>query len=321
MSILDKPFLGKQPEKVLISNSEIQVFKDCRRKWYLGNYLGLSKKEKEFMGPLKLGVRLHNALEMYYVDGIHPVEAYNRLMRVDNAEFLKTFESKDPKIVIKYNSEAELGRIMLEGYVEWLHETNADTKLKVKHVEKTLQAQIGSDPRVYVQGKVDMHVEREDGSTAIFDHKSAVSFDVYYKTAHMSEQLMTYISLEHIEDPTAFIDGGTYGLMKKVKRTATAKPPFYERMDVRFNDDSLESFMIRLEGTLRDIMSVRDALDEGQDHRSVAYPRPSNDCTWKCPFFSMCTMLDDGSNAAQYLEDNFEQVDPNERYLNKPEEN
>lgn len=321
MSILDKPFLGKNPEKVFISNSEIQVFKDCRRKWYLGNYLGLSKKEKEFMGPLKLGVRLHNALEMFYVDGIHPVEAYNRLMRVDNAEFLKTFEANDPIVVKKYNSEAELGRIMLEGYVEWLVETNADTKIKILSVEKTISAQIGPDPRVYVQGKVDMHIEREDGSVGIFDHKSAVSFDVYYKTSHMSEQLMTYITLEQAENPDENIDGGTYNLLKKVKRTGTAKPPFYDRMDVRFNDDSLESFMIRLEGTLRDIMFTRDALDAGQDHRSVAYPRPSNDCTWKCPFFSMCTMLDDGSNAGQYLEDFFEQVDPNERYLNKPEEN
>jgi hypothetical protein len=45
------------------------------------------------------------------------------------------------------------------------------------------------------------------------------------------------------------------------------------------------------------MMSVRKALDEGQDHHYVAYPRPSRDCKWKCNFFAVCPLFDDGSAA------------------------
>lgn len=325
MSILDEPFLGKNPEEVFISNSELKSFKDCKRKWYLGNYLGLSKKEKENTGPLKLGIRIHNALEMFYKEGIIPTEAYNQLMRVDKAEFLKTFQATDPDAVKKFDSEAELGRIMLEGYYEWLLTENADSSISVSSVEKKLTYRLENfDKRVFLQGKVDLHAIRaEDGSIAIMDHKSAVSFDVYYKTAHMSEQLMMYILLERLnqQEGDPVVDGGIYNLLKKVKRTAAAKPPFYTRLDVRFNDDTLNAFWTRTLGTVRDMMAVRDALDAGQDHRYVAYPTPTNDCTWKCPFFTACPMMDDGSNVEKYLEDYFEQANPNERYQENLSEN
>ena len=147
------------------------------------------------------------------------------------------------------------------------------------------------------------------------DHKSAISFNDYYKYSHMSEQLMTYTLLELLMNPDTIMDGGIYNLLKKVKRTAAAKPPFYDRIDVRFGKKTLDSFWIRTVGTLMDMRRVREALDAGVDHRLVAYPKPMMDwhCS-KCPFFQVCPMLDDGSSAEQYLEDHFEQANPNERY-------
>jgi hypothetical protein len=323
MSILNEPFLGKNPIEVRISNSSIQSFKGCRRRWYFGDYLGLAKKEKQYSGPLALGSRLHAALEMFYKDGIVPEEAYNQIMVVDRAAFEASPFSKDPDEAKKFNTEAELGRIMMEGYYEWLLEDNPDSKIEPEFVEKTVEYQLKEfDPRVVLQGKVDMHARRvEDNSIAILDHKSAVSFDIYYKTAHMSEQLMYYVMLERLsaEDKEQVVDGGIFSLLKKVKRTAAAKPPFFERIDVRFNDETLQSFWTRTLGTVRDIMAVRDALDAGADPNFVAYPSPTSDCTWKCPFFNGCTMMDDGSDVERYLEDNFEQVDPNLRYKTQSE--
>lgn len=320
MTSLLEPYLGKNPETVSISNSEIQSFKDCRRRWYLGNYRGLKLIAKTSLGPLPLGTRIHNALEQYYTTGEHPVDAYNRFQRQDNRRFIETDESRDAEAIKKFNDESELGRIMVEGYVEWLDETNPDANLEVIGAEKKLSYRLVEvDPRVELIGKVDLQVRRlEDGSRSTLDHKSAMSFTTYHKFAHMSEQLQYYTMLEKLnpdaEDPTP-VDGGIYNLLKKVKRTARATPPFYERMDIRFNKKTLDAFWIRTQGVIRDMMAARDSLDAGTDHRLVAYPRPRMDYgCGTCPFFAVCPMLDDGSSAEAYIEAFYSQEDPNARY-------
>jgi CRISPR/Cas system-associated exonuclease Cas4 (RecB family) len=312
-----EPYLGRNPESVSITNSEIQTFKECRRKWWLGTYRALKPKSKTYVGPLTLGIRIHNALEAFYTTGVNPVDEYERLQRVDNALFKESKDALIDEKVKKFNSEAELGRIMLEGYMDWLAEENPDSDIEVIGAETKLSTRLEMDPRVELMGKTDLKVRRaSSGFHALMDHKSAQSFNSYYETSHMSEQLMLYVMLEKLDtvngDPK--VDGGIYNLLKKVKRSGTAKPPFYERLDVRFNDKQLQSFWIRTMGTVRDIMELRDRLDAGADPRFYAYPSPNKDCTWKCPFFQVCSMFDDGSSAEAMLEDFYEQVDPNERY-------
>lgn len=313
-----EPFLGRNPESVSITNSDIQTFKDCKRKWWLGSYRALRPKKKTVMGPLTLGSRIHNALEQYYTTGENAVDAYERFQKVDNEIFLASPEANFEEHVKKFNSEAELGRIMLEGYMDWLAETNPDADIEVIGAEKKLSVRLTEfDPRVELMGKTDLKVRRaSSGSHALLDHKTAQSFSTYYETSHMSEQLMLYVLLERYDpengDPR--VDGGIYNLLKKVKRSGSAKPPFYERMDVRFNDKTLESFWIRTLGTVRDIMELRDRLDAGADHRFYAYPSPTKDCTWKCPFFQVCPMFDDGSSAEAMIEELYEQSDPHARY-------
>lgn len=689
------PVLGKGAEQIEVSNSEIQTFKSCRRRWYLGNYLGLAKKDKQMTGPLPLGTRIHDALEAYYTKDQDLIEAYNRLQRKDAQLFLMTEEADHEEKIKKFNSESELGLIMLEGYLDWLEEENEDSKIKVVSAEKKLEYNVEQfhDSRINIIGKVDMHVRRkEDGTTAIMDHKAlhvdqnvltptgykrigdtkvgdellapdgtltkvtgvypqgvvhlnkvsfadhtsvlacddhlwttyktksskdkrtsvqylestkelssvvrkktskgtelrtraipvvcpkaiefpskelpispyilgaligdgnltpatmvkfstsdkfildeiireskglleyyhisrydyglfdtsvrqyfdgnriclerplireltmlglmgkksyekaipdnykytsvedriallqgimdtdgfvrnyseksrgqvalyctseklvhdvawivrslgglatinqnpkntkchkpdgsilecrtgyyisirlpegvcpfrlpkkveaynsfkrtveyrivdniadagygeAVcisvdhpdklyitddfivthntvapsGFNTYYMTSHMSEQLMLYCLLEELSGDGIKVDGGIYNLLKKVKRTGSAKPPFYERIDVRFNRHTMHAFWTRLMGTLDDMMRVRDALDQGADHRFVAYPSPTKDCTWICPFFLVCSMMDDGSSADRMLEDQYVQVDPLQRYKTEDE--
>lgn len=314
-----EPVLGRFPERVSISNSEIQTFKDCRRKWWLGNYRGLRPKTEDMVGPLPLGTRVHNALEAHYRDGDNVVEAYTRLQNADNLKFLETDQATNSEAVKKFNSESELGRIMVEGYAEWEAENNNDAYFDVVGVERKLSHVLESQPRVEIIGKVDLQVRRRsDGSRATLDHKTTKGFDDYYKHSHASEQLMTYTNLERLNpDDDTKVDGGIYNLLKKVKRSATAKPPFYDRIDVRFNRKQLDSQWIRLQGTVAQMMDARDALDNGADHRFVAYPTPRMD--WKCtttgcPFATICTWFDDGSAAEEYLADHFKVVDPNARY-------
>ena len=315
-----EPVLGRHAESVEVSNSEIQNFKACRRRWYLNNYLGLGKKSKQLTGPLPLGTRIHDALEAYYTKDEDLTDAYTRLQRKDAKIFLASDEAKSEEKIKDFNKESELGLIMLEGYLDWLEAENPDSLITVVSAEEKLEYNVQNfhDSRVNIIGKIDMRVRRNfDNSMAILDHKTvaASGFNTYYLTAHMSEQLMLYCLLEELSgEDDQKVDGGIYNLLKKVKRTGSAKPPFYERIDVRFNKHTMRAFWTRLMGTLDDMMRVRDALDAGADHRFVAYPSPTKDCTWICPFYHVCPMMDDGSSADRMLEDQFTQIDPLERY-------
>lgn len=320
-----KPVLGVNPKKISISNSEIQTFKSCRRRWYLGSYMGLQEREKSNLGPLPLGTRIHNALEVYYRDDVDPVDEYNRLQRIDAKKFKESSEAEDEKAIKKFNEESELGRLMLEGYLEWLEETNADDDIEHVSQEEQLRYTFAHDPRVELIGKIDARIRRRsDGSLADLDFKTAApsNFGYYLQYVAFSEQLKHYNLLEMLTDPEERVDGGRYRILKKVKRSGRASPPFYADVDVRFNRKEMESFWIRITGTIRDIMAVRDGLDAGGDDRSLAYPSQKMDWTCgSCPFSKMCTMMDDGSDFEGFAKSFYVQNDPNERYNDDDKEN
>jgi hypothetical protein len=46
------------------------------------------------------------------------------------------------------------------------------------------------------------------------------------------------------------------------------------------------------------------------------YPRPSRDCSWKCPFLAVCPIMDDSKPETwnALLEAHYVKTDPYERY-------
>lgn len=309
-----EPVLGKHPEVVSISNSELSTFKEDRRKWMLGYYLGLEPKQEKVEGPLALGTRVHYALEMYYTNQDDPILLYKK--QVEEDRLWLAVEGRDDT---KFNQEAELGRIMLEGYFEWLEESGADSDIEVVSAEEKLTVPI-MDGRVNLIGKLDMRVKRKvDGVRLFMDHKTAASFDSVTKTAHLNWQPKMYMLLEMMQpDELERCDGMIYNILRKVKRAATAKPPFYMRVEVRHNRHTMEAFWYQVHGVVQDILNARKALDDGVDHNVVCYPNPTNDSTWKDPFFPVASLMDDGSAAERFIHDYYKQRDPYERYEVQP---
>jgi Domain of unknown function DUF83. len=111
---------------VRISNSEVQTFKDCRRKWWLTYYRNMQPRQKDYTGALALGTRVHAALDSYYADGIPLLEAHSDLVRKD-----RTILEAEMRDTSTLDSEAELGRIMLEGYLEGVEENGIDAELDI----------------------------------------------------------------------------------------------------------------------------------------------------------------------------------------------
>jgi len=298
---------------IRISNSEIQTFKDCRRRWWFSYYRRLKPKQQEFTGALALGSRIHEAMDRYYSSDMELdlLEIHSELVAADRKILMDAYRDTSD-----LESEAELGHIMLAGYLEWVEDEGIDVELERISNEEIISMPM-FDGRVELQGKLDMRVRRKsDGARMFRDFKTVGgSFTEFGSTAHMNEQILTYMVLEAAQNKDGErSDGGIFTMLKKVKRTANAKPPFYQQIEVRHNIYALRNFWKRLTGAVGDMLNVRDQLDAGADHQLVAYPKPSRDCKWKCQFFSVCPLMDDGSAAEAAIEDSFAVGNPYDYY-------
>jgi len=294
-------------EVVRLSNSEIQTFKDCRRRWWFSYYRRLQPKYKDSTGALALGTRIHAALDDYYANGTNLLLAHNNLVNTEKAVLLEKFLD-----VSELEKEAELGHIMLEGYLQWVEENGIDAELEMISTEEIITAPLFNG-EVELTGKLDMRVRRKgDGVRMFRDFKTVGgSLGDFANLAPMNEQILTYMLLEATKvDETERSDGGIFTMLKKVRRSAAARPPFYDQIEVRHNIFTLRSFWDRIHGTITDLMRVRTALDKGESPAFHAYPSPSRDCKWKCKFYSVCTLVDDGSASEQAISEMYEVADP-----------
>ena len=213
-------------EIVRLSNSEIQTFKDCRRRWWFTYYRRLQPKQKDMTGALALGSRIHAALDDHYANGVPLLTAHSNLVETDRGLLMSEFRD-----TTALDTEAELGRIMLEGYEEWVEENGIDAELEMISTEETIIAPLFNG-EVELQGKLDMRVRRRgDGVRMFRDFKTVGgSLSDFANLAPMNEQVLTYMLLESTKvDETERSDGGIFTMLKKVKRTASAKPPFYDQ--------------------------------------------------------------------------------------------
>jgi hypothetical protein len=292
---------------VRLSNSELQTFKDCRRRWWFTYYRRLQPKYKDATGALALGTRIHAALDEYYTLGTPLLEAHQKLVNSEKEALLVDFRD-----VSELEKEAELGHIMLDGYLQWMEEEGIDADLEMISTEETIIAPLFNG-EVELQGKLDMRVRRKSDGVRMFRDFKTVggSLSDFANLAPMNEQIMTYMLLEQSKDKDGErSDGGIFTMLKKVRRSAAARPPFYDQIEVRHNIFTLRSFWDRIHGTIADLMRVRTALDKGENPAFHAYPSPSRDCKWKCKFYSVCTLVDDGSAAEQALSEMFVEADP-----------
>ncbi len=212
---------------------------------------------------------------------------------------------------------------MVEGYVRWLEETGADSELRVIASETPVSADLELDVNgvtwpVRAIGLLDTRVHRvTDGKRLFLDHKTVGDLSTPAITLPQNEQMLQYHLIEWLNTPVgeASCDGALYNMIKRVKRSARAHPPFYDRIEVHHNVRELESYKRRMLGATRDILTTADALARGADHRDVAYPTPKSDCRWDCDFFAVCNLLDDGSPGIDdMLNTLYTRADPRDRY-------
>ena len=302
----------EKPATKRVSNSEIQCFKRCRRKWWLSYYRRLEPIEKSPTGALKLGNRIHDSLEAYYSpEVIDPVD----VLRKGYEEAIDAVPEEKYYQIEELNKEASLALAMIEGYVEWVAETGIDDDYEIIAVEDELSYDLDYIP-VTIMGKLDTRIRRRsDGKLLSMDHKTCASFETVTRALELNEQPMMYQMLERLSQPDGeHVVGGVYNMLRKVKRTGSAKPPFYLREQIYHNDEELRSYWKKLVGILTTMYDVVQRLDEGQDHHTVVYPTPQSTCAWDCEFRAVCPLFDDGSRAEAMVDSLYQVHNPYDRY-------
>lgn len=312
---------------LLVSNSEIQTWKDCRRRWYLTYYreLGLRREDDSPTGARQLGSRIHVALKVMYEEGRNPVEVINEIYAED-IQLLITNHRED--MIVELQQEQDLAKAMLEGYVQWVLDDAIDAEYDLVAPETVIEVPSGL-PNVHLRGKLDQRfVRRSDKARLFRDFKTVGSLTEPLKILRMDEQMKFYHLLEQLDavyrarvdgDRMWRTDGALYTMLRKVKRTARAAPPFYGQVEVRHNRQEIKHMWTRVHKILKEIWDAHTDLDAGADHQYIAPPRPSRDCVWKCDFLSICPMMDDGSNVDGIINERYEHRDPHERYAQEDE--
>lgn len=306
-----------------ITNGELKTMKHCRRRWWLTWHRRLRPQRPRRVGAAPLGTRMHSALQAHYspTDERDPFVVLEETITRDSIALADDYEA-----LMDLQKEAELARIMLEGYFEWLEETGVDQGLVVVAAEERVEAPFPALPGVNVMGKLDVRMYREmDGARLFMDHKNVASLVEATKMLHLDEQMLHYHLLEHLDylqrlGPAEAAEaphsvGGLYNLLRKIKRSVRAKPPFYDRVEIPHNVHQLRSYYIRVYGEVLTILDMERRLEAGEDHRVVAYPSPTKDCTWKCEFLGVCPIFDESPEAAEhFIADWFVEADPLDRY-------
>lgn len=324
--------LTEQDGVLRVSNSEAQSHKDCPRRWWLSYYRGLRPKVESPVGPRAVGVRGHAALRAQYVGpdevATDARDALERLIVEDWTRLVAHHGEYGvpPDLAKRFTQDADLERIILDGYAEWVAETGADGDLELIGSERYLEADLSEtaelDFPLKIVGRLDVRARRKtDGLRLFVDHKFVGSIVRPLLTLTMDEQMLWYMLLEQLQsDEQEPVAGALYNMLRRVKRTPSATPPFYQRVEVHHNKHELSSFLRRTGTTVRRLHVARARLDAAAEagiadaHLSIVPPRPTQDCSWKCPFVRVCPMFDDGSRVEAALQEHFVAGDPYSYY-------
>lgn len=318
---------GVLPDQV-VSASKLRDWQQCRRKWWLKWVRGLELKYDDLTSKRNTGTRIHEALAGWYVpEGEEKTDPLVTLAAAHERDWGRLaeqygvdFESEAYTILKdKWDKAATLERAMVEGYMEWLEESGADAGYTVKGSEVERSAVITEDDgfTVEVRGKLDVRVERDiDGARLFKDHKTVPDFTGPTKFIRMDVQMLTYHLLESLttEEGEKRCDGALYNMLRRVKGTSTAKPPFFHREEVPHNPVQVEAFRRQLVSAARDMAAMEKRLQNGEDPASVAYPSPKSECAWSCEFFAVCPRFDDGSRVEDMIQNLYTEANPWARY-------
>lgn len=322
------------------TNSETAVARRCMRKWYFNHYLKIFRKSEIINEASLTGTYIHEGAAEHYNSGHDPLAVIAFMAARDKAAAEQALIGAEDgaRAILEENIEKidrseEMATLVLGGYLQWLEEEGADAHLTFVSAEEELSVRFPAETvqelstvgEVFLLGKLDARfLDQRTGARVFMDHKSVQNFSDREKWAHLDTQFLFYGLIEYLDllarqgaeenQSQEWTDGGIVNMLRKSKRTARAKPPFYKRLEIRHSIHELRNFFARTSGEITRILQATQSLDSGVDHHLICAPNPTRDCSWDCPYMQLCAIVDDGSDASGYIEEVFTIGDPLRRY-------
>lgn len=321
-----------------LSQSEIATWCRCPRQWFIEYYLGFHPADEPVVGNRQLGIRVHTALHGHYGFQLDPVKVLGLLYAIEISEH--------PEDEIELKQEMALAMIMVAGYLEWVEAEGADAGLQLVAAEADLQVPLPGLEQVILRARMDAVFQQlSDGILLFMDHKTSGGFE-QHSVLELNPQfrfysLMQLVAAGHgwpaagmeLRPDRPVVMGGIMNTLRRVKRTAASKPPYYQRDQIRYNLEVLQATGDRVRQVALEILNARGNLDAAYlqgGHlaqvnllqRTLLRPVPiAGDCDWRCPASKgLCVAMDDGSDWASILERSgrFVRGDPYARYSEDP---
>lgn len=285
-------------EPLVLTHSDLKSFLGCRRRW-LWSYLQDYTRPEKLTGALALGSRVHNALELYYRDGLDPIVEHQRLASEDLAKLSDS--DAPPWEMDQMYEDIVIGRNCVTAHQEWLAETGADDPYEIAAVEQMVEAPILGG-RVILRGKVDvLFREKETGFLIVNDLKTMAAQGIGLDTREALEkswQHHLYMAVLRISRPEDHVAGAYYTAMRKVKRPERTTVPMVERWRAPGTTRMADAKLRQVEALCEDVLRVVQSIEDGTTALDACYPNPSNDCRW-CPFRQPCEVADESPLAVE----------------------
>lgn len=331
-----------------ISVSDFSSFKRCRRKW---DYSSRHRKHLTSRKPQKalyLGSGVHNALEAYYGKSEEdPVEVFVKWAKREKQDIIDAQPEDLWQDEIDELDEAiELGKGMLEHYIQWSSENDSEYFDDTLMVEQPFLVPVYTpkDNRAHCNfyGIIDGLVQDEYGAYWVHEFKTAKQLGSRNLT--LDEQAVGYM---YAAKELWGIDcaGIMYTILRKkiptipkelkngdisiAKNIATTYEVYHNKLidyygsEEEIPGDRYEEILTilkeqdnpffkreKVRKTDKEVENFgRRLYDMYRDmfpHPRI-YPNPTRDCRWDCPFQEVCEQQSEGADYTRTLEHRFEE--------------
>lgn len=330
--------MAQETAPIGMSQSEIGLWKRCRRHWLTEYYWGFLEADPSPLGARNFGTRNHLALEAHFGYGMDPLAVLDIIYGAE--------VTQHPDLAKELNADLEMAKIMVEGLLEWMAAEGHLASFRVVVTEAEVRVPLpGFEGRVDLRAKLDQVGQILDsGLLAFLDWKNKDQFSPPVLLRN-DPQMRLYSLIQWLDagyPPPApgrglpdtagmppLVLGGIVATLRKVKRTKTSKPPYYAWDPFNHTPEIMATTLIGAQAVAGEILSARAALDDayargGQleqiDMIQRSLLRPTwieRDCSWSCPLAKgACAMMDDGSDWVGHFvrSGKYVQGDPYERY-------
>jgi hypothetical protein len=273
------------PEKYYVSYSQLQTWRRCKRRWYLGYVEKLEKTTPT--NALWLGVGVHEALDQYYASNPRDVAVLHKAFdewafaQKDEVEKQIAGLAQEAQIKLDLQKNYELGIDILDNYAAF---APANDAFDVIATEAMFEVPIGAEIRMY---------DADNGTIG--------TVPIYYRgridgIVRLHSDSRLYL-LEHGQP----IAGVYYNILRKQKNGPRVKAPLVYRLTVERSRASIRDWPEQVRMIVKDMELVSE--------HGLYYHTPADDCNF-CDFFTICSLIQDEADPQDYIDTYFRRAEP-----------